>query len=144
MYANTTFKTAILATLFAFSLRAHEGHDHDGPSTFQPKKGGVVKSNERINVEAVTKEGIVELYFFDNDGNVKPKDTFTVTADFQLPKSKKKTKLNLEEKTNGDQFSHWVISDGPKKVHRYSLILKIKDSQQDHPDRITFNIEPKK
>lgn len=144
MKFKNTFTSIVLCTLLSTVTFAHEGHDHDAPSTFQPKKGGIVKSTESINVEAVTKDNSVELYFFDNEGNIKPKDSFEVSAESQLPKTKKKSKVNLEEVKNAEQFSHYAITGGPKKVHRYSLILKIKDKHEDHSDRITFNIEPKK
>lgn len=133
-----------IAALFAFSLsNAHEGHDHDGPSQFQPKKGGVVKSTEEINVEAITKGKTVELYFYENDGKIKSKDSFTVSAEAKLPKSKKKIKLTLVEKTNSEQQMYFEISDGPKGTHRYTLILSLLEKNDHHKHKLSFTIEPK-
>lgn len=143
MKFTTALSIATASVFLSLSGHAHEGHDHDGPSSFQPQNGGIVKSTEEINVEVVTKDSFVKLYFYDMEGKIKPKESFGVTAEAQVPKSKKKTKLVLTERNEGDKFDHYEISDGPKNVHRYTLALQLKEHSGGHNDKLTFTIEPK-
>ncbi len=137
---------ALFTALFAATTLAHEGHDHDGPSSFQPLKGGVVKSTESINLEVVNKDTKLEIYVFDNDGKVKETGTFDLKASMKLPKNKKIEKLTLEPVTDTktSKFSHYEINSKPKNTHRYTLILDVKDAKENHGDKIEFTIELKK
>lgn len=136
----------LFAALFATTTFAHEGHDHDGPSSFQPLKGGVVKSTEYINIEVVNKDTKLEIYAFDNEGKVKESASYNLKASMKLPKNKKIEKLTLEpvSDTKTSIFSHYEINSKPKNTHRYTLILEVKDANEHHSDKIEFTIELKK
>tara|TARA_B110001454_G_scaffold219179_1_gene250754 strand:- start:39193 stop:39636 length:444 start_codon:yes stop_codon:yes gene_type:complete len=145
-----TFIKALTIALFSATIAstalAHDDHDHDGPSSFQPLKGGVVKSTESINIEVVNKDSKQEIYVYDVDGKVKDTKTYTLKAGMKLPKSKKIEKLKLDSITDSTsgQFSHYEVNSKPKNTHRYSLVLEVKDAKEDHGDKIEFTIELKK
>ncbi len=130
----------ISTALFCAPVLAHEGHDHDGPSDFQPQKGGIVKSVEEINIEVVDKGAKIEIYFYDHDGKQKSADSFQATAEAKLPKGKKTEKLTMTP--IADHFE--ITYAAPKGAHRYSLVLNIKDTKEAHSDKVTFTIETKK
>ncbi len=136
----------LFAALLSTTTFAHEGHDHDGPSSFQPLKGGVVKSTEAINIEVVNKDTKLEIYAFDNEGKVKESGTYDLKASMKLPKNKKIEKLTLEpvNDTKTSKLSHYEVNSKPKNTHRYTLILDVKDAKEDHGDKIEFTIELKK
>lgn len=137
---------ALLTTLIVSTAAAHDDHDHDGPSLFQPQKGGIVKSTETLNLEVVNKDIKLEIYIYNNEGKIKESDTYELKAGMKLPKHKKVDILNLEavndSKTN--KFSHYEIKNKPKSTHRYTLILDVKEAKADHGDKIEFTIELKK
>lgn len=146
---NTVTKKIAIALLSAFigaTALAHEGHDHDGPSSFQPQKGGVVKSNETLNIEVVNKDTKLEIYTFDNDGKPKDLAAFELKAGMKLPKSKKVEKLKLEPifDSKDGTLSHYEINNKPKNTHRYTLVLEVKAAKESHSDKLEFTIELKK
>lgn len=136
----------LFAALFSITTFAHEDHDHDGPSAFQPLKGGVVKSTETVNIEVVNKDTKLEIYAFDNEGKVKESGTYELKASMKLPKTKKVEKLTLEPVNDAktSKLSHYEINSKPKNTHRYTLILEVKDGKEDHADKVEFTIELKK
>jgi hypothetical protein len=133
--------TLAISLLVSTPILAHEGHDHDGPSSFQPKNGGVVKSTEEVNVEVVTKDQNLEIYFYDNAGNPFDLTKLQFKAEAQLPKSKKKTAIALEQKATFQEAKF-----DAKGAHRYTLILHLtlKEENAVHKDTLKFTIEPKK
>lgn len=142
----TATLTALLLSLVSIVSYAHDGHDHDGPSLFQPQKGGVVKSVEEINVEVVTKDSKTEIYFYDNDGKIKEAGSFQASAEAKLPRSKTVEKLTLHPITDASTkaVTHYEINYDPKGTHRYTLVLNIKELKHKHSDKLQFTIETKK
>ncbi|MES2965302.1 MAG: hypothetical protein V4760_15555 [Bdellovibrionota bacterium] len=124
---------AILVT--AGFAQAHEGHDHDAPSMVQAPKGGMIKSNETLHIEVVPKGKDLKIFVYSKD--LKPAEVakIAVTAQTELPRTKKVEPLALQPK--GD---HFEASFDAKGAHRYTLILTVGE----HKDRITFTIEPRK
>ena len=116
----------------------HEGHDHDGPSQFQPLKGGIVKSVETANIEVVSKDKKLEIFLFDNEGTPLDVTKFSLTAETKLPKAKKAKSLELTALPNSFEASF-----DAKGVHRYTLILSVKNNLATHGDKLRFTIEPK-
>lgn len=146
---NTFIRTltiAIVSILIAATALAHDGHDHDGPSSFQPLKGGIVKSNESMNIEMVNKDTKLEIYVYDIEGKAKDTAAYTLSAGMKLPKSKKVEKLKLDNITDSatGKFSHYEVNSKPKGTHRYTLVLDVRDVKESHGDRIEFTIELKK
>jgi hypothetical protein len=137
---------AFISIAIVSTALAHDDHDHDGPSSFQPQKGGVVKSTEYVNIEVVNKDTNLEIYAYDMEGKIKDNGTYNLKAGMKLPKSKKVEKLKLDSITDSSsgKFSHYQISNKPKNTHRYSLVLEIKDSKEAHADKVEFTIELKK
>lgn len=125
--------------LFSFQSYAHEGHDHDAPLTIQAPKGGSIKSLEETYVEVLSKGNDLKIHLYDKD--LKPKEVagFTVSAQAQLPRTKKKEVIEL--KPAGTFFEAQFDA---KKAHRYTLILKVKDPKTGHDDELKFTIEPRK
>lgn len=114
---------------------AHEGHDHDAPSMVQAPKGGMIKSNETMHIEVVPKGNSLKVYIYSKD--LKPMDVskVMVTAQAEIPRTKKTENVNLIAK--GD---HFEANFGAKGLHRYTLALSVGE----HKDRLTYTIEPKK
>ncbi|OYZ10953.1 MAG: hypothetical protein B7Y39_19930 [Bdellovibrio sp. 28-41-41] len=146
---NTILKTltiALFSIVFTSTALAHEDHDHDGPSSFQPQKGGVVKSTESLNIEVVNKDTKLEIYTYDMDGKVLDSTAFGLKANMKLPKSKKLENLKLDNITDSatGKFSHFEVNSKPKNTHRYTLVLEAKGPKEHHADKIEFTIELKK
>ncbi|MBL7543040.1 MAG: hypothetical protein JNL11_04450 [Bdellovibrionaceae bacterium] len=139
-----TLTATLYFIVLSTTLWAHDGHDHDGPSSFQPKKGGVVKSTEDINIETITQKDRVNIYLFDNDGKKKTQDSFEINAQIQLPKQNKKETVKLKTILEEGKFCHFELEGHPKKVHRYTLHLTVKDKKENHTDKLSFTIEPTK
>lgn len=134
-------KTIVTYVILTISLQtaAHEGHAQDMPVNVQAPKGGVIKSLEETHVEVVTKGKDVRIYLYDKD--LKPQDVtkFKVTAQAELPKSKKKEAVSLVPKE-----SYLEASFDAKGAHRYTLILTVVDPKTGHDDILKFTIEPRK
>lgn len=128
--------------LSAASSFAHGGHDHDAPSMVKALKGGVVKSLEKTNVEVVTKGQNIEIYLFDKTAaDPKPMEVapFVVTAKAEMPRTKKTEEIILKPMGNFFQATF-----DAKSIHRYTLLLSIKDPKTGHDDKLKFTIEPRK
>lgn len=139
---KNTFAKLMMSLLLTFpmGLLAHEGHDHDGPTSVQAPKGGVIKSLEQTHVEVVTKgKTDVKIYLYDKD--LKPQDVavYKVTAEAMLPKSKKKEPVVLVAKG-----TYFEANFDAKGAHRYTLILKVADPKTGHYDSLNFTVEPRK
>lgn len=146
---NTILKSlsiALFSIVFTSTAVAHEGHNHDGPSSFQPQKGGVVKSTESLNIEVVNKDTKLEIYTYDKEGKVLESTAFGLKANMKLPKSKKLENLKLDNITDSatGKFSHFEVNSKPKNTHRYTLVLEAKGPKEHHADKIEFTIELKK
>ena len=132
----------IALALLAFSssaLMAHEGHDHDAPTTIKAPKGGVVKSLDASRVEVVTKGKNIKIYLYDREMKPASPGEFRVVAQAELPRSKKVEEIKLEQK---DSFFEGAYD--AKGVHRYKLKLEVTHSKTAQTDKLTFNVEPRK
>ncbi len=118
---------------------AHGGDDHDTPMTMNAPKGGVVKGLEETNVEVVSKGKELTIYLYDKGMKPKSVSGFTVTAKAELPRSKKQDEIKLTANENSYSASY-----DAKGLHRYTLLVAIKDPATGHDDRLKFTIEPKK
>jgi hypothetical protein len=136
-------KTSILFTvgLIAFCpfTFAHEGHDHDAPVQIVAPKGGVIRTLEKTNVEAVTRLNMVEIYLYDKTMKPLPVAGFVVSAMAELPRTRKLEKVDLVSK---DHYLQALFD--AKSLHRYTLLVTIKDPKTGHDDRLKFTIEPHK
>lgn len=131
-----------LLVLLAMTVRtaqAHEGHDHDGPTTLQAPKGGVIKALEETRVEVTSKGKQLKIYLYDKNLKPQPISGFKVTAQAQLPRSKKVEDLRLLPKEN-----HFEAEYDAKGLHRYTLLLSVDDPKTGHKDQLSFTIEPRK
>lgn len=136
----TQFALLTLALVFTASQGfAHEGHDHDAPKAITAPKGGVIKSLEETNVEVVSKGNDLKVYLYDKE--LKPQDVgpFTVSAKAEMPRTKKTEDIVL--KPMGNFFEATFDAKG---IHRYTLLLSVKDPKTGHDDKLKFTIEPRK
>lgn len=128
--------TVALLSLTAFS---HEGHDHGTPKGVKAPKGGIIKALEQTMVEVVNKGNSIKIYLYDNE--LKPQDAaqYSISAAAQKPRIKKQDEITLT--TTGNMLEATYDAQG---IHRYTLILKLKDPKEEHADTLKFVIEPKK
>lgn len=118
---------------------AHGGEDHDTPMTMNAPKGGVVKALEKTNVEVVSKGNDIFIYLYDKEMKPKSVSGFVVSAKVELPRSKKQDDIKLNSKETSFDASY-----DAKGIHRYTLIVAIKDPATGHDDKLKYTIEPKK
>ncbi|MGE0763699.1 MAG: hypothetical protein AB7N80_10515 [Bdellovibrionales bacterium] len=128
-----------LVLIKAVAAAAHEGHDHDAPTLLKAPKGGVIKSLEKTNVEVVSRGKNLKIYLYDKEKRQQKTSRYNVRAQAQLPRTEK-----LEEIPLSTTDEHFEATFDAKGMHRYTLILTVKDGQTGHDDRLTFTIEPKK
>jgi len=129
-----SFKVFALATLTAISLSAFAGSEHDhGAPTFQPPKGGVLKSTDSAHFELVKGAQGVSIYAYDKEGKALAAKGFTLTAELELPR-KKATPVTLVKKE-----SHWEANINAQGAHRYSLKVMIDDGKE--KDHVKFTVE---
>lgn len=136
------FKVSLILCLVAHQVFAHEGHDHDAPTSVKALKGGIVKSLEETNVEVVSKGDSIRIYLFDKKASEpKPLDVrpFTLTAKAEMPRTKKTEEIIL--KPMGNFFEATFDAKG---IHRYTLLLSVNDPKTGHDDKLKFTIEPRK
>lgn len=141
-------KKNILLVIFAFGVSGlwtiesaigHGGADHDAPITMNAPKGGVVKALELTNVEVVSKGKDIFIFLYDKEMKPKSVSGFVVSAKAELPRSKKQEEIKLNVKETSFDASY-----DAKGLHRYTLLVAIKDPATGHDDRLKFTIEPKK
>ncbi len=137
---NNRIAFATVFTIFALSLaQAHEGHDHDAPQMITAPKGGLIKSLEETHVEVVSKGMDLQIYLYDLKMKPKSAAGFVVSAKAEMPRTKKQEQIKLSPK---ETFFEGTF-DG-KGIHRYTLLISIKDPQTGHDDKLKFTIEPQK
>ncbi len=131
---------ALFATgIWSQSLRAHEGHDHDAPTTLKAPKGGVIKALDESRIEVVYKSQDLKIYLYDKEMNPSKASDFKIIAFVELPRSKKQESLSLETKN-----TYFEGIYDAKGAHRYTLKLAVTDSKTNRTDNLTFTIEPRK
>lgn len=136
---NIILLTLVVSALSVNNLSAHQGHDHDAPTTLKAPKGGVIKALDESRVEVVSKKNDIRIYVYDKDLKPAKASRFKIIAKAELPRTKKSEKINLVEK----DFSFEGSYDA-KRVHRYTLLLVVTDSKTDLTVDLTFTIEPRK
>lgn len=137
---NLTLLTLILFITFNFNFQifSHEGHDHDKPALVQAPKGGIIKGNEDVYLEVVTKHSEINIYLYDK--NLKPlkDDNFSITAMAKKPRVKNSEMLTL----NKNEHLYTATYDA-KGAHRYTLTIEVSSKKGKYSDKINFTIEPK-
>lgn len=135
----TLISTAMTLQLATLKASAHEGHDHDAPATVAAPKGGQLKAIEDNYVEVLAKGKDVKIYIYNKDLKAEKAAPFKVTAQIEMPRSKKKESLQLTDKE-----TYLEASFDAKGAHRYTLILSLTPPNEGHEDQIKFTIEPKR
>jgi hypothetical protein len=125
----------LVSFLLSVTAAAHGDHEH-GPSSFHPKKGGVVRSLETVHLEFLVKDGRVSVYLYDVKGKSVDVAQYPASAKVTLPKKKAQA---APLKAMGD---HWELEFDAKGAHRYALDLTLL--QGGHNDTVKYNVEPKK
>lgn len=115
---------------------AHEGHD--AAKYAKPKKGGVIKSVEDTSIEVVARGKDLKIYLYDKDMNPQAVDAVKMTAQAEIPRSKKVEPVALQAKND-----HYEAIYDSKEAHRYNLLLSWKGNDG-HDEKVSFTIEPKK
>lgn len=126
----------VLGELKAF---AHNGHDHDAPTTIRAPKGGLIKALDEARVEVVPKGKNIKIHVYDTEMKSAPTSRFKVTAEARLPRAKKVEVLALKENETFFEGNY-----DAKGAHRVILKLAVTDSKTGRTDILTFNIEPRK
>lgn len=117
---------------------AHEGHDHDAPTTLKPLKGGVIKALDESRVEVLSKGKSLKIFFYDNEMKPLSAEGFTVKAQAQHPRTKKTEPVAFAASEGA-----LVAQYDAKSLHRYTLKLEIKDLKAGHTYNLSFVIEPR-
>lgn len=134
-----SFVLGIGVVLTGSQLLGHGGEDHDTPLTMNAPKGGVVKAIEKTNVEVVSKGNDIVIYLYDKAMKPKSVSGFEVSAKAELPRSKKQDKIKLSSKETSFDASY-----DAKGLHRYTLLVAIKDPETGNEDILKYTIEPKR
>lgn len=134
-------KSIIISCLCVFSLKAfaHEGHNHDAPTTLKAPKGGLIKALDESRVEVVSKGKDIKIYVYDTELKPLMASRFQVKAVAELPRTKKSEDLMLKAQENFFEASYEA-----KGMHRYTLKLEVHDTKVNRSEKLTFVIEPKK
>lgn len=119
--------------------QAHEGHDHEGTVSIPAPKGGVIKSLENSYIEVVSRGKHIKIYLYNKETKPQSTSGFRVSAKVELPRTKKQESVTLTAK---DTF--YEATYDAKGIHRYTLLISIKDPKTGHDDKLSFTIEPKK
>jgi hypothetical protein len=121
-----------LVFLATLNVLAHEGHNHDAPTTLMPLKGGVIKTfniegNKTCFVEVVkSAKKDLKIFFFDTNQKSVPASDFQLTveaAPYSAGKSSSQPELlvtTIDEKTKQFYKTSYLV----KGAHRYNLTLK--------------------
>ena len=135
---NFTLVAALAMTLSS-PLMAHEGHNHDAPTTLKAPKGGVIKALDQARVEVVSKGKDLKIFVYDKEMKPAPTTEFQIAAKAELPRTKKEEDVKLASKE-----TFFEGSFDAKGAHRYTLKLAVTDSKTSRTDHLTFTIEPRK
>ena len=136
------FRTLLMITVFSMPLpllMAHQGHDHDAPTTIKAPKGGVIKALDESRVEVVYRGKDIKIYVYDKEMKPQEISGFKVVAMAELPRSKKTEEIKLSAKGN-----YFEGAFDAKGSHRYTLKLTVTDPKTGRTDNINFTIEPRK
>jgi hypothetical protein len=131
--------TALFVTILTTVANSHEGHDHGVPKGIAAPKGGLIREIEKTYVEVVAKGNNIKIYLYDKELKPQNAELYTITAQAQKPRVKKIDEVKLTIANNILEATYDAAG-----IHRYTLILKVKDPKEDHADTLKFVIEPKK
>ena len=124
-----------LGLVFSVSVvTASPDHDHGAP-TFQPPKGGFLKSSHDNHFELVRKDKTVFLYAYTHDGKPELTKEFKLTTELEIPR--KKT-VAFEW---ADKGTHWESAIDGQGAHRMTLKIKILKGKE--KDSVKFTLENK-
>ncbi|MEY4632226.1 MAG: hypothetical protein RIQ81_2346 [Pseudomonadota bacterium] len=126
-------------SVFASPTRAHNGVDHDAPTTVKAPKGGIIKSLDDSKVEVVSKGSSIKIYVYGNDLKPIPATTLKIDATAVMPRSKKSEVVSLSMAENMFEGSY-----DAKGAHRYTLRLSVTELKSNRTEILTFTIEPRK
>ena len=138
-FKTLTALVLLSAGLIVSPAGAHEGHDHDAPTTLKAPKGGIIKALDESRVEVVYKGQDIKVYVYDRELKPAPTSEFKIVATAELPRTKQKDPVALTAK---DTFFEGFYD--AKKLHRYTLRLAVTDSKTGQTDDLTFTIEPRR
>lgn len=127
------FIFTILITL-CIQTAAHEGHDH-GAATFQPPKGGILKTALFGHFELVKKKDLISIFLYNKEGKLQPTTGLSLKAELELPR-KKSTPVELTDKN-----THWEAQIQSQGTHRFTLKITIDNGKE--KDYVTFTVENK-
>lgn len=130
---------SIATGFWSLNSVAHEGHNHDAPTTLKAPKGGVIKALDESRIEVVSKGKDVKIYLYDKEMNPTKASDYEIIALAELPRSKKEESLPLAPKD-----TYFEGSYDAKGSHRYTLKLAVTDSKTNRTDNLTFTVEPRK
>lgn len=136
---NLAFKITAALLIGNSVALAHEGHDHDAPTTLKAPKGGIVKSLDEARVEVVSKGKTIKVYLYNKEMKPAKSSEFNVVAKAELPRTKKIEDIILVP--NEHFFEGTYDARG---LHRYTLKLAVTDSKTSRTDHLTYTIEPRK
>ena len=134
-----TIMGAVVAASFTAPVTAHEGHDHDAPTTIKAPKGGIIKALDESRVEVVAKGKNIKIYLYDKTMKPAPASDFKIAAKAELPRTKKVDEIKLEPKDNFFEGNY-----DAKGAHRYTLKLDVNHSKINETVALNFTIEPRK
>lgn len=131
-----TLKLLAFTVITAFALAAFAGAEHDhGAPTFQPPKGGILKSTHSAHFELVKGAKGISLYAYDKAGKGLPTKGLTLSAELEIPRQKA-TPVTLTNKE-----THWEANVDAKNAHRFTLKVNIIDGKE--KDYVKFTVENK-
>lgn len=125
---------SVLVFIVGLVSQAHEG-EH-GPSSFQPQKGGVVRSLETVHLELIMENTDIKIYAFEMDGKPSLVTKYPASIKIERPRAK------AEAVKMTPMGNHWLASFDPKGAHRITVFFEIE--QAGHKDTVKWTIEPKK
>jgi hypothetical protein len=130
------FAKFVLVSILGFCFQSIAGTDHDhGAPTFQPPKGGILRSTAYGHFELVKKDSTLNFYHYDDQGKTLPTAGIKLAGSLELPK-KKTLPLSVS-----DKGTHWEAALGEQKAHRTTVKLKITKGTE--VDDVKFTVENK-
>lgn len=132
-----TFLVLIMSLMALTKGLAHEGHDHDAPTTIKPVKGGLVKALDEARIELVAKGNEFKIYFFDQEMKPLKLEQFKVMAAAEIPRKKIKESIALTA-VDSALTGHFDA----RGSHRYTLKLKVTDLSLKRDYDLSFTLEP--
>jgi len=131
-----TFKALLLTAITILSITAVAGSEHDhGAPSFQPPKGGILKSTHSMHLELVKGAKGIIIYAYNMEGKALGTKNLQLDATLELPR-KKPVALKLENKE-----THWEAAVDSQGTHRYTVKVNIDDGKE--KDYVKFTIENK-